>query len=29
VSHGCIRVGRDDLRKVWASARIGTRIFIY
>ena len=29
VSHGCIRVGRDDLRKVWANARIGTRIFIY
>jgi L,D-transpeptidase YbiS len=29
VSHGCIRVGRDDLRKVWASARIGTPIFIY
>jgi len=24
VSHGCIRVGRDDLRKVWASAGIGT-----
>jgi L,D-transpeptidase YbiS len=29
VSHGCIRVGRDDLRKVWANARLGTRIFIY
>jgi L,D-transpeptidase YbiS len=29
VSHGCIRVGRDDLRKVWASSRIGTQIFIY
>jgi len=29
VSHGCIRVGREDLRKVWASARIGTRIYIY
>jgi len=29
VSHGCIRVGRDDLRQVWANARIGTRIFIY
>jgi L,D-transpeptidase ErfK/SrfK len=29
VSHGCIRVGRDDLRKVWANAHIGTRIFIY
>jgi L,D-transpeptidase YbiS len=29
VSHGCIRVGREDLRKVWANARIGTQIFIY
>jgi L,D-transpeptidase ErfK/SrfK len=29
VSHGCIRVGRDDLRKVWANSRIGTQIFIY
>jgi len=29
VSHGCIRVGRDDLRKVWANARVGTQIFIY
>jgi L,D-transpeptidase ErfK/SrfK len=29
VSHGCVRVGRDDLRKVWANARIGTPIFIY
>jgi len=29
VSHGCIRVGRDDLRKVWANARLGMRIYIY
>jgi len=29
VSHGCIRVGRDDLRKVWASTGIGTPIYIY
>jgi L,D-transpeptidase YbiS len=29
VTHGCIRLGRDDLRKVWAMARIGTPIFIY
>ena len=29
VSHGCIRVGRDDLRKVWAATKLGTRIFIY
>jgi L,D-transpeptidase YbiS len=29
VSHGCIRVGRDDLRRVWANSRIGMQIFIY
>jgi L,D-transpeptidase ErfK/SrfK len=29
VSHGCIRVGRDDLRKVWSNTRIGTHIYIY
>lgn len=29
VSHGCIRVGRDDLRKVWAAAKPGTHIYIY
>ena len=29
VSHGCIRVGRDDLRKVWAATTLGTRIYIY
>jgi lipoprotein-anchoring transpeptidase ErfK/SrfK len=29
VSHGCVRVGRDDLRMVWANARLGMRIFIY
>lgn len=29
VSHGCIRVGRDDLREVWAHANVGTPIFIY
>ncbi len=29
VSHGCVRVGRDDLRKVWANAHLGMRIFIY
>ena len=29
VSHGCIRVGRNDLRKVWANVRLGTRIYIY
>jgi L,D-transpeptidase YbiS len=29
VSHGCIRVGRDDLRQVWANARLGMHIYIY
>ena len=29
VSHGCIRVGRDDLRTVWANTKIGTHIYIY
>jgi lipoprotein-anchoring transpeptidase ErfK/SrfK len=29
VSHGCVRVGRDDLRRVWAAAKIGTRVYIY
>ncbi len=29
VSHGCIRLGRDDLRKVFAAASIGTPIYIY
>lgn len=29
VTHGCIRVGDDDLRSVFKAARIGTPIFIY
>lgn len=29
VTHGCIRLGRDDLRKVYAVASVGTPIFIY
>lgn len=29
VSHGCIRLGRDDLRKVYAASREGTPIFIF
>jgi len=29
VSHGCVRVGRDDLRKVWANSKLGTYIYIY
>ncbi len=29
VSHGCIRVGRDDLRVLWQECPIGTTVFIY
>lgn len=29
VSHGCIRVGRDDLRILWKECPIGTSVFIY
>lgn len=29
VSHGCIRVGRDDLRVLWKKAPIGTPVFIF
>jgi lipoprotein-anchoring transpeptidase ErfK/SrfK len=29
VSHGCVRVGKDDLRKIWASTKIGTHVYIY
>jgi L,D-transpeptidase YbiS len=29
VTHGCIRLGRDDLRKVWAKVPVGTPIFVY
>lgn len=29
VSHGCIRVGRDDLRKIYSAASVGTPIFIF
>ena len=29
VSHGCIRVGRDDLRVVWKKAPVGTPVFMY
>jgi L,D-transpeptidase ErfK/SrfK len=29
VSHGCIRVGRDDLREVFHAANLGTPIYIY
>ncbi len=29
VSHGCIRVGRDDLREVYRAVNLGTPIYIY
>ena len=29
VTHGCIRLGRDDLREVFRAAPIGTPIYIY
>lgn len=29
VTHGCIRLGRDNLRRVFSATKIGTPIFIY
>jgi len=29
VSHGCVRLGRDDLRALYAATRIGTSIYIF
>jgi L,D-transpeptidase YbiS len=29
VSHGCIRVGRDDLRVLWKKVPVGASVFIY
>jgi len=29
VTHGCIRLGRDDLRVVWKDVPIGTPVYIY
>jgi L,D-transpeptidase YbiS len=29
VTHGCVRLGREDLRKVYAASPIGTPIYIY
>lgn len=29
VSHGCVRLGRDDLRALYAETRVGTPIYIY
>jgi L,D-transpeptidase YbiS len=28
-SHGCVRLGADDLAKLWASVPVGTRVFIF
>jgi L,D-transpeptidase YbiS len=29
VTHGCIRVGREDLRKLWQNVSVGTPVYIY
>ncbi len=29
VTHGCIRLGRDDLRRVYHAARLGTPVYIF
>lgn len=29
VTHGCIRLGKEDLRKVWSAVPVGTPIYIY
>jgi lipoprotein-anchoring transpeptidase ErfK/SrfK len=29
VTHGCVRLGRDDLRTLWANAPVGTAIYIF
>ena len=29
VTHGCIRLGRDDLRTVWAKTTVGTTVYIF
>jgi L,D-transpeptidase YbiS len=29
VTHGCVRLGREDLRKVFAASPIGTPVYIY
>jgi L,D-transpeptidase YbiS len=29
VTHGCIRLGREDLRQVWRTAPVGTPIYIF
>jgi L,D-transpeptidase YbiS len=29
VTHGCIRLGRDDLRRLYRAAQLGTPIYVY
>lgn len=29
VTHGCIRLGRDDLRRVWEAVEVGTPVYIF
>lgn len=29
VTHGCIRVGKEDLRVLWREVGVGTRVYIY
>lgn len=29
VTHGCIRLGRDDLRVMWRNVEVGTPVYIY
>jgi L,D-transpeptidase YbiS len=29
VSHGCVRLGRDDLRALYAATKVGTEIYIF
>jgi lipoprotein-anchoring transpeptidase ErfK/SrfK len=29
VTHGCIRVGDDDLEAIWKTSKIGTKVFIF
>ncbi len=29
VTHGCVRLGRDDLRTLWANSPVGTAIYIF
>jgi len=28
-SHGCVRLGADDLKKLYETVPVGTRVFIF